>query len=146
MVHTFHDAAKLLLVEDDDVDALLFQRTLAKCTGCYELEVCATLDSAIEWILSHDCDVVLLDYSLPDSFGIEGLRKLQSRFADLPIIMLTGLDDPKASLDARESGAQDYIVKGQFHSAELDQTLLRAIQSGCGDRPGGPRSMASQSL
>ena len=130
MVHTSHDAAKILLIEDDEVDALLFQRTLATCIGCYDLQVCVTLDSAIRWILRHGCDVVLLDYSLPDSFGIEGLRKLQSRFADLPIVMLTGLDDPQTSLDARESGAHDYVVKGQFTTAELDQTLLSAIQSG----------------
>ena len=129
MDHTSPDAAKLLLIEDDEVDALLFQRTLANCTGRYELDVCVTLDSAIEWILNHQCDVVLLDYSLPDSFGIEGLRKLQSRFAELPVVMLTGLDDPQTSLDARESGAHAYVVKGQFDSAELDQTLTSAIRN-----------------
>ncbi len=130
MGHTSLDAAKILLIEDDEVDALLFQRVLANCTGRYELDVCVTLDSAIQWILNHQCDVVLLDFSLPDSFGIEGLRKLQSRFADLPVVMLTGLDDPQTSLDARESGAHAYVVKGQFDSVELDETLTSAIHSG----------------
>ncbi|QEF98248.1 Transcriptional regulatory protein BasR [Stieleria maiorica] len=118
----------IVLVEDDDVDALLFERTLAGCDGSYELHVHCTLESAMQWIEQHHCDVVLLDYSLPDSFGLDGLRRLQSRFARLPVVMLTGLDDPQAAIDAHDHGATDYLVKGIVPSSELDQTLQRAAR------------------
>ncbi|WP_182867318.1 response regulator [Rhodopirellula sp. JC639] len=116
----------IVLVEDDDVDALLFERTLDDCDGSYEVQVHCTLESAMQWIDQHHCDVVLLDYSLPDSFGLDGLRRLQARFEGLPVVMLTGLDDPQAAVAAHDHGATAYVVKGILSSNELDQTLRRA--------------------
>jgi diguanylate cyclase (GGDEF)-like protein len=122
------NATQILLVEDDDADAVLFERALSTCAGAYRLQVCSTLAEAVVWLDDHCCDVILLDLSLPDSFGLDGIREIHKLHADLPIVMLTGLDDDKTALDALDSGAQDYLVKGAAKSRELERTLRHAIQ------------------
>lgn len=119
---------RLLLVEDDDADAILFNRMLSKCAGKYRLEICSTLASALDWLTENQCDLVLLDLSLPDAFGLDGIRKIRSQFAHIPIVMMTGLDDDKMALDALDVGAQDYLLKGDTSSRELERTLRYAIQ------------------
>jgi PleD family two-component response regulator len=52
----------------------------------------------------------------------------KSKLADLPIVILTGLDDDQTALDALEHGAQDYLVKGNTNSRELQRTLRHAVQ------------------
>lgn len=119
---------QILLVEDDEADAILFERTLRKCVGDYQLQVSSTMADATAWLEQHRCDVILLDLSLPDSFGLEGIQKIHNLHADVPIVMLTGLDDDQTALEALDSGAQDYLVKGVANPRELERTLRHAIQ------------------
>ncbi len=118
----------ILLIEDDEADALIFQRSLRACTGNYKLHVCDRIQDALCWLDDNPCDIILLDMSLPDSFGLEGINRIHQRFDELPIVILTGLDDDQTALDALDHGAQDYLVKGNASSRELQRTLRHAIQ------------------
>ena len=73
-------------------------------------------------------DLVLLDLSLPDTSGLDTMRKAQALLADLPIIVLTGHDDEQVGLDALRAGAQDYLVKGRLTADSLFRAVRYAIE------------------
>ncbi|EMI52171.1 GGDEF domain-containing response regulator [Rhodopirellula sallentina] len=125
---TSSSPTKLLLIENDETDVLLFSRMLSECSGSFQLNVCDTLDAALRWLEEFECDIVLSDMSLPDTFGLEGITKIQERFPHLPIVMMTGLDDDEVALDALDLGAQDYLLKGDTTPRELKRTIRYAIQ------------------
>ena len=118
---------RLLLIEDDDVDALLVERALERFPG-FELRHVGRMQIAIDTLSSEQFDVALLDLSLPDSFGLDGVTVLRSRFPDLPIVVLTGLDEDERALEALERGAQDYLSKGQCSPEILSRALRYSIQ------------------
>lgn len=118
----------VLLIEDDEGDALLFQRSLSASADNYQPQVCGSLSSALCWLESNHCDVILLDLSLPDSYGLDGIAEIHGRFSDVPIVMLTGFDDDRTALNALDRGAQDYLIKGETNPRELERTLRYAIQ------------------
>lgn len=86
------------------------------------------LDVGIEYLSRDRFDVVLLDLSLPDSFGLDTLRKLQAIAPDIPVVVLTGADDRALSLQAMATGAQDYLVKDQISAQLLERSIRYAIE------------------
>jgi signal transduction histidine kinase len=73
-------------------------------------------------------DVVLLDLDLPDCKGLAGLEKIQASDPDLPVIVLTGLNDEETGLRAVGKNAQDYLVKGQIQKDLLARSLRYAVE------------------
>jgi PAS domain S-box-containing protein len=73
-------------------------------------------------------DVILLDLSLPDSQGIASFLTLRDRVPNLPIVVLTGLDDQTLAISAMQQGAQDYLIKGQVDSNLLLRSIRYAIE------------------
>lgn len=118
---------RLLLIEDDEADALLVERALERYPG-FVLRHVTRLQAAIEVLNEATFDAALLDLSLPDSFGLEGITRLQSKFPDLPVVVLTGLDDSKMPLEALERGAQDYLCKGSCSAENLIRAIRYSIQ------------------
>jgi signal transduction histidine kinase len=116
-----------LLVEDNPGDAHLIQELLAEPPGDFALVRVDLLAAALERVGSAPPDVVLLDLGLPDAQGLEGLRAMQQRASRLPIIVLTGLDDREVVSIAVESGAQDYLIKGQIDGNYLARAIRYAI-------------------
>jgi len=120
---------KLLLVEDNPGDARLLQETLHEVeTLKFDIYIVDNLSSAIETLDLEDFDLVLLDLTLPDSQGIETCMKLRGEQPEIPIIVLTGLDDEKLALRALHQGAQDYLVKGKFETSLLLRSMRYGIE------------------
>ena len=120
---------RTLLVEDDPADARLLQKMVALLGDAdLVLHPCRTLAEAVEEIEADAPDCVLLDLSLPDVSGLEGIDRLRERFPELPIIILTGLNDERVALDALGAGAQDYLVKGTIDGAGLRRAVRYAIE------------------
>lgn len=118
---------RLLLVEDDDGDALLVEELLADGGEQFELERVTTLAGARDRARHTDC--LLLDLGLPDSHGLDGLRALkQSVPEEVAIIVLTGLADRPMGIAALELGAQDYLVKGEVDGPVLARAVRYAIE------------------
>ncbi|WP_109151487.1 diguanylate cyclase [Azospirillum sp. TSO5] len=114
----------ILLVEDDDADARLVTRSLTPYARRASVARATSLKEARAWLHRNACDVVLLDLSLPDSFGLETVTRLHADAPSLPLVVLTGYDDEDFALDILAHGAQDYLVKGQ-----TDGPLMwRAVQ------------------
>ena len=109
---------RVLLVEDNPGDARLIQEFLFEANrGSFEIEVAGKLFEALEALSARTFNVVLLDLSLPDSSGLDTLTRTNADAPQVPIIVLTGLDDDMLAIEAVRRGAQDYLVKGQIRAA-----------------------------
>jgi signal transduction histidine kinase len=120
----------VLLVEDNLGDARLTRELLAEAVGgAFDVHHTTTLSSALHKLRDDNAesspwDVVLLDLSLPDAHGLEGIAAVQEARPDLPIVVLTGTDDETISIGAVQAGAQDYLVKGRGDG----EMIVRAIR------------------
>lgn len=118
--------ARVLLVEDDDGDALLVQELLDEVAAPVVLTRVRSLTEADPLLARIDC--VLLDLGLPDASGLDGLRRVQARAPGVAVLVLTGDDDEQHGALAMGAGAQDYLIKGQVHGALLVRVIRYAIE------------------
>jgi signal transduction histidine kinase len=120
---------RILLVEDNPGDARLLQELLREARSLDgELHHVDRLSSAQARLAGGEYDVILLDLSLPDAQGMMTVRGALSAAPDVPIVVLTGLNDESVAVQAVQSGAQDYLVKGQVEPALLSRAILYAIE------------------
>lgn len=121
---------RVLLVEDNAGDARLVREHLADVREgqAFALEAAPTLAQAVDSLARSRPDIVLLDLSLPDGFGLETLERWQKVASDLPVIVLTGSDDEALAVNAVREGAQDYLVKGRIDGDLLAQAIRYAIE------------------
>jgi diguanylate cyclase (GGDEF)-like protein len=120
---------RLLLVEDEDRTAFLLKELLE---GLDDLPIIVhrvtTIAEASIFIDEGQADLVVLDLGLPDASELEGLERLQSCVAELPIIVLTGRNDERLALQALQRGAEDYLVKGQAGREMIVRSIRYAVQ------------------
>ena len=123
-VSTAADAARrlrVLLVEDDDGDALLVEEMLIDAAFPVRLDRARTVAEALDRLSGVDC--VLLDLQLPDAAGMTGLERLREQGSSAAVVVLTGQADEQNGMAAVAAGAQDYLVKGQVDGALLARAL-----------------------
>jgi two-component system, sensor histidine kinase and response regulator len=123
------DPIKVLLVEDNLGDARLLHESLKNAQNIHInfLHV-MNVNDAIDQIKGRSFDVVLLDLSLPDSQGIKTIHRMLQAAPDIPIVVLTGLDNEEMGIQAVQSGAQDYLVKGDADIKLIVRVLRYAIE------------------
>jgi PAS domain S-box-containing protein len=121
---------KLLLVEDNPLDARAFNLMLthAKSIFTFDISEADSLESAIALVKRKKIDVILLDLSLPDETGLETLARLRAHAKEIPIIVLTGVDDELIGINAVKAGAQNYLVKGQVNNKFLVRSICYAAE------------------
>jgi len=123
------ELVRVLLVEDCPDHAALITAKLKKATRLRaEITHVDRVSSGLERIADSDFDVVLLDFSLPDSFGIDTFRRVHEAAPRLPIIVLTSLDDNQLAVQAVREGAQDYLIKREADTRLLVRSILYAIE------------------
>lgn len=130
---------RLLLVEDSAGDARILEAMLQGRADRVDITWVKTLDEGVKRLMASTFDAVLLDLSLPDSDGVAGVATTHLFDTETPIIVLTGLDDDHAAIEALRSGAQDYLVKGTVDGDDLLRTIRFAQQ-----RAGFQRALAEQ--
>ena len=119
---------RVLLIEDTPGDAELVKATLADAGGATFQVYCAeALLPGLERLARGDIDLVLLDLSLPDSHGLDGLTAVRTHAPSIPVVLLTGWASESLALRAMQSGAQDYLVKGTLQGLDLALRLQHAI-------------------
>ena len=123
----------ILLVEDNLADSRLIEEYIAEQSwpdidaDSPSIEHVDRLSSARD-ALTAEVDVVLLDLGLPDSSGQETLNEVLAMGVQVPVVVMTGLDDEDVGVTAVESGAQDYLIKDDITPRLLQQTLRYAIK------------------
>src|SRR5437764_1095993 len=118
----------VLLVEDDPDYATLVRSVIDE-TPLAELgfEHVGLLAEACDYLQEVGAGCVLLDLSLPDARGLEGIERLRMADPDLPIVVLTGLDDDALAAEAVAAGAQDYLLKRRIDGYQLAHAVRYAI-------------------
>ncbi|MEH2114305.1 hybrid sensor histidine kinase/response regulator [Nostoc sp.] len=135
----------ILLVEDSATDAhllhqiflhayqeewqMLHVERLSEAIDASRENSASTLDnSQLVSRRQRRFDLVLLDLSLPDSIGLDTLKEYRAAVPDIPVVVLTGLDDEDLAMQALAEGAQDYLVKDQITIQRLVRAIRYAIE------------------
>ena len=118
----------VLIVEDDPGDARLVVEALRNNgRRSFSTENVKSLKAALEQLKDKKFNIVLLDLSLPDSFGAATVEEINRQAPQMPIIVLTGAQDETIAMEVVEKGAQDYLIKGEAPSAILIRSIHYAI-------------------
>jgi PAS domain S-box-containing protein len=120
---------RIELVEDDPSFGPLLEAILNEADYGYFEAIRATyLSEALALLENHRFDAVLLDLSLPDSWGLDTLTALRARHPKMPIVVLTGTRDENLAIESLRNGAQDYLVKGQLDNDTIVRSIRYAIE------------------
>lgn len=119
----------ILIVEDNPGDLFLLEETLRLTRLPFEhVFKASSAAAAIDLLDQHQISVVLLDLSLPDSSGFNSYVQIEQHATKIPIIVLTGLSDTELALETMASGAQDYLIKGEFDERLLAKSIQYSIE------------------
>ncbi len=119
----------VLLIEDNPGDAELIQVLLSDARQAeFQFIWVSRLADALDRLADNEIQLALVDLGLPDSSGIDTLRKLHKAAEGLPIVVITGNDDEETSMIALREGAQDYLIKGRFSGDLLARVLCFALE------------------
>ena len=123
----------VLLVEDNPGDANLVQHHLHRGSfpgvpDQHDITHVESLDEALDAVGASSFDVVLLDLGLPECTGVETLDAFLPEVSNLPVIVLTGLDDKETAVEAIQRGAQDYLPKDDLGTGLLMRAIRYAIE------------------
>ena len=125
-------SVKILIIDDLAEDREVYRRYLSKqAQFAYEIIEAESAEEGLEELeeLEKLPDLILLDYLLPDSNGLEFLAELQSLKIKLPpIIMLTGEGNEVVAVEAMKSGVKDYLVKGKLTPNSLVSAINNVLQ------------------
>ena len=121
---------RVLLIEDNPADARLIEVLLEGVrVANFTLRWEDHLEEGLARLAGkNDFDAVLLDLSLPDSQGLDTIVKVRAQAPEIPLVILTGLDDESLGLSAVQWGAQDYLIKGHADGNLLARCLLYSIE------------------
>ena len=125
----YKEQIRVLLVDDDEDDYIITRDLLAEVEAIqYRLSWVSSYSEAIKSLEKGNYDVCLFDYNLDEHTGIELLHHAIERGCNVPIILLTGQGDRDIDLMAMNSGAADFIEKGQVGAKSLDRSIRYAIE------------------
>lgn len=120
---------KILLIEDNPDDVVLIEELLTMSSDMnYQLLLADCLASGLKQLSTELIDLILLDLGLPDSQGLDTLNKVLDITRQVPVVVLTGLDNETVGLQAVHYGAQDYLSKNQIQGPILGRTIRYAIE------------------
>ncbi len=119
---------RVLLIEDDAADMQLVARCIRKARAKIELIWARSLSGGLLMLATEDFDLIVSDLSLPDSVGLETISQIRDCAPNLPIIVLTTLDDQEIELTSIIVGAQDYLLKSEITPNSLELAMHHAIQ------------------
>lgn len=120
---------KKVLVVDDDAQVADTIKIYLERTDKYELRILSEAKGILDQVHAFKPDVILLDLLMPGIGGLEAVKMLDddSLGINIPIIVLSGLDDEADKIKAYKLGVVDYLVKS-IHPKELLASIEKALQ------------------
>ncbi|MGE0495045.1 MAG: response regulator [Vulcanimicrobiota bacterium] len=120
---------RVLLVEDNPADAMLLQDELeTSMADKVSVTLASSLAEASQLLEAQEFDAVLLDMGLPDGRGPDSIFRVRSFESDIPVVVLTGLDDREMASRALQAEAEDYLIKGVDSGRVIARALRHAIE------------------
>jgi DNA-binding response OmpR family regulator len=121
---------EILLVEDSPSDAELMASMLADIKEFpNHVQNVQTLSAAKQAIMSKSFDAVVLDLNLPDSNGLQTYTQLRDVCNNVPIVILTGMDDREVLTHALKNGADNYLIKDKVDGGRVAIAILASIRN-----------------
>ena len=125
----FNEPVNVLLIEDNaEHTALLTQLLSGSETTHFTLQTATTLAQGLARLRDGGFGLIILDLQLPDSDGIETFIRTIEVAPEIPLVVLSGLQDVSVAIETVQLGAQDYLVKGRFDNQVLIRSLQYAIE------------------
>ena len=123
------DSEQVLVVEDTPADAIVVMEMLESVGGRtrYGVRHVTNLSEAERMLRTTKIDVVLLDLRLPDVWGVDGVKAIRDVAGEVPIVVLTGIDDEDLAQACIDAGAQDYLTKEDLQPTALRRAIGYAI-------------------
>jgi DNA-binding NtrC family response regulator len=122
----------VLIVDDEPTYRIVLTQTLKGCG--HTTEACETGDDAISLLQKNKYDVVLLDYKMPGTSGINVLQWMYGMKMDIPVILITGYGSEEIALEAWKWGAKDYFVKGKSDMSQLPELVQKVYKQVISER------------
>lgn len=127
-----------LLIIEDNVAHARFVRSVVEATGPrVEVHQAGRLASALGRLRSEPFDFVLTDMYLPDAQGATVVAEIVAIAPEVPVLVISALDDGAVAEETMAAGADDYLVKDQLTPALLAHALVRARRRATASRGGG---------
>ena len=118
----------ILLVDDDDIDAMSFERALKKSGVDYQLTYLTNANEALLHLEKIEFDCIFLDYQLPGVDGLELLKKIKETGLLTPIAVLTSQGDEKLAVEIMKAGAFDYFPKSEVTPENIARIILSGLR------------------
>ncbi|NNJ13227.1 response regulator [Chloroflexales bacterium ZM16-3] len=119
----------ILLVEDNPADVVLLGVALEQiASASFHMTAVERLKQGMVCLAERSFDVVLLDLGLPDSQGLATFTQLHAQAPEVPVVVLSGMQDEELAAEAVHAGAQDYLVKGYVDREVLARAIRYAIE------------------
>jgi len=123
-----HPQTHVLLIEDNPGDADLVRLRLVEGNSSVRVDCVHRLSDALASLSKETPSLVLLDLNLPDSRGAETFRKVMEKAPNVPVVVLSGQDDEGLAMKAVHQGVQDYLIKGDISSRQLERAIRYAVE------------------
>jgi len=122
-------AILVLLVDDDPSFAKSFQDSLLKARGIsFRVERKTNVDDALEFVrASQTLDIIVADYVLPNSNGLEFCLQLSQLEQKVPVVMISSTKDVKLAVEVMKLGVEDFLVKEELNQAHFPRTLVTIL-------------------
>ena len=122
-------AISLLLVDDDSLFARVFQDSLLKARGIdFKVVRRTRVEEALAAIKAGPpFDIVVTDYVLPDSNGLEFCLQLSQMEHPVPVVMISSTKDVKLAVEVMKLGVEDFLIKDQLHEGHFPRTLVNIL-------------------
>ncbi len=118
---------RVLLVDDNPDDRVLVARELEREFGTLAAEHVVNPEALARALEAGDFDLVITDYQLHWTNGLEVLRAVKERYPHRPVIMFTGTGSEEIAVEAMKAGLDDYVLKSPKHFRRLPATVRLAL-------------------
>src|SRR6266702_3426339 len=119
------DRTTVLVVDDEDGIRQALTRFLSRLG--YHVQAAANATEALQQLAAHHPQAMLCDIRMPETSGVELLPKVLAQDADLAVLMLTAIDEPRTAIECLKLGAYDYLIK-PVDLEELELSLQHALR------------------
>ncbi len=120
---------KVLLVEDNEIDAILIRNILETYYPMTLIDQATTKAQALQFLKCNHYDVILLDLNLPDAIGAKDIQQYQTHSNNAPLIVITDSSDMEVIKAARKYGADGIISKNHLSHIKFDDAIEEAVNN-----------------
>lgn len=125
--------SRIIIVDDHPLFRAALRQTLTIAADVQEAGDLAALSAALE--ADRDCDLVLLDLNMPGAHGLSGLLLLRAQYPEIPVMIISAVEDPKVIRRTYELGAAGYLPKSAG-PADIRAAINTVLQGGVFVPPG----------